>query len=196
MFQQNPFRMIGTFAPSSKFLAQAMIRPICSQSSQRILEVGAGTGAITKYLAKRMAHSSHLDVVEIVPAFARLLKLRYNKANIDIFCEDVLKLHNYDSYDVIISSLPFNSLPSSLTKALIEHLIKLAKDGASFSFFEYKGLSRLVSAFLNEDALVRYRETRHHIDQFIHEYQNDEAIVKINIPPALVHYLSIDKNGA
>lgn len=196
MFQQNPFRMIGSFAPSSKHLAQAMIKYLDPQRPQRILEVGAGTGAITKEIAQCIGKSHHVDVVEIFPSFAGLLKRRFRDyPNIEIHCQDILQLKCFDSYDIIFSSLPFNSLPAELTKALIEHLIMLAKDGAMLSFFEYKGLSQLVSYFLSKNALNQYKETRGYIDAFIGNYQIDQVNVKFNIPPALVHYLNIDKNG-
>lgn len=188
--------MIGSFAPSSKHLAQAMIKYLDPDRPQRILEVGAGTGAITKQIAQCIRKDHHVDVVEIFPSFARLLTRRFqNFSNIEIHCLDVLQLKNFESYDVIVSSLPFNSLPAPLTKALIEHLIKLAKDGAMLSFFEYKSLSQLVSYFLSENTLRQYKETRGFIDAFIDSYQIDEVNVKFNIPSALVHYLNIDKNG-
>ncbi len=196
MFQPNSFRMIGSFAPSSEQLAQAMIKYLDPTRPQRILEVGAGTGAITKQIVKKMGLGHRVDVVEIIPAFAGLLERRFGEhPQLRIHCQDILKFDNYDSYDLIVSSLPFNSLPASLTQALIEHLTKLAKDGAILSFFEYKGLSKLVSYFLSRKVLEKYQETRSFIDAFVNEYQASELVVKFNFPPALVHYLNINKGG-
>ncbi len=196
MFQQNPFRTIGSFAPSSEHLARAMVKFLDSDRPQRILEVGAGTGAITKQIAKHMGSAHHVDVVEIIPSFARMLEGRFGKhPNIAIHCLDILQFDNFDNYDLVISSLPFNSLPASLTNSLIEQLIKLAKNGATLSFFEYKSLSKLVSYFLSKKILEQYQETRSFIDAFLGQYQVDETLVKFNFPPALVHYLNIDKSG-
>ncbi|MGA8943791.1 MAG: phospholipid methyltransferase, partial [Thermoactinomyces sp.] len=48
-FVQSP-RQVGSIAPSSKFLAKKMLAPIDWKHASVIAELGAGTGALTKYI--------------------------------------------------------------------------------------------------------------------------------------------------
>jgi len=88
---ENHFRKIGAFAPSSTFLAAAMTKYVEEYAgAKRILEVGAGTGAITKSLIKRMSKDQHADIVEIYPKLSSLLSWRFgNYSSLSFYCTDI-----------------------------------------------------------------------------------------------------------
>ncbi len=190
----NYLRMIGTFAPSSSALAKAMTKLVDKKIPQTVLEVGAGTGAITKHLINQTSPQHKVDIVEIMPKLTRLLRMRFAKqAGLSIYGTDLLHFVSKHKYDVIISSLPFNSLHPILTKALIDQLLNLAKPGAYLAFFEYKSMQKFMPFFLPKSAFQQFTESRQIIHDFITRYQVDEQTVNFNMPPALVHYLYIDK---
>lgn len=189
------FRKIGALAPSSNFLAVAMTKYVeeyCDAKS--ILEVGAGTGAITKTLAKRMSRWQYADVVEIYPELSALLKWRFSHfAGINIHCSDILQFIPQVEYDVIISSLPLNAFTPSKTSAIIDRLVALAAQNAVVSFFEYKILQKFAPLFLAKNKLADFYESRRCIENFVNKFKFDEAVIRLNIPPAVVHYLRIKK---
>jgi phospholipid N-methyltransferase len=191
--KQNPLRMIGAFAPSTARLADAMTRFV-SPDIKNILEVGAGTGAITKSLVKKMIPSQTAEVVEIFPGLSRLLQMRFGQyPSIAIHCTDIMHFEAKAPYDLIISSLPFNAFLPDLTQAVIDRLIALAKPGAYFSFFEYKILQGMMPFVMPKTKLEQFYGSRAIIEQFIARYQFDEEVVNFNIPPAVVHHLRINK---
>jgi len=190
----NYLRTLGTLAPSSKSLAMAMTKLVDKNVAQTILEVGAGTGAITKHLLTRLGAEHKVDVVEIMPRLASILRRRFAKeASLNIHAIDLLKFDPDYKYDLIISSLPFNSLHSVLTKALIDKIIDLAKPGAHVVFFEYKIVQKFITFFLSKKVVEDFKNSRSIVVKFINSYQIEEQVVSCNIPPALVHYLCVNK---
>ncbi|MER6609740.1 translation initiation factor IF-2 [Streptomyces sp. NPDC000927] len=70
------FRTTGAVAPSSRRLAAALCASVAERAGQPldVLEVGAGTGPVTRFLLPLLAPGSSLDVVETNPRFAALLR--------------------------------------------------------------------------------------------------------------------------
>jgi phosphatidylethanolamine/phosphatidyl-N-methylethanolamine N-methyltransferase len=185
--------MIGAFAPSSKSLANEMLRFVGQKSRQRILEVGAGTGAITKHLIPKAGQAQRIDAVEIMQPLFAILKRRFaDSPHISLHNIDILDFKADDSYDIIISSLPFNSLPAEKVDEIIKKLISMANEGALLSFFEYKGLQRFMPFVASKDKLTNFTLSRRYIEKFISQYQVEETWVHLNFPPALVHHLRIE----
>jgi phosphatidylethanolamine/phosphatidyl-N-methylethanolamine N-methyltransferase len=104
---------VGAIVPSSRRLADAMAR--AAGGSQQLIELGAGTGAITAALCR-----IHLDVpltaVELDPRLAQLLRERFPMIEVraaaahEVLCEP----QRGSGAAVLVSSLPFRSLPPGL----------------------------------------------------------------------------------
>lgn len=193
--RRNPVRIIGAFAPSSGPLAEAMTRFV-NHDKQRILEVGAGTGAITKAIIKKMSPHHRADVVELIPQLATLLQKRFGHCDkVVISCSDILTYESKEgSYDLIISSLPFNAFSPDMTKAVIDRLVSLAQAGAILSFFEYRILHGIARFVLPKKRFTDFCQSRSLIEKFIDRFKFDEEVVNMNMPPAVVHYLRINKS--
>src|SRR5262249_17118157 len=69
------FHQTGAIAPSSRFLARAMTSNISAANGpMRVLEAGAGTGALTVAILGALAPGSRLDIYEVNPIFAAHLE--------------------------------------------------------------------------------------------------------------------------
>jgi len=191
----NPLRLIGAIAPSSRFLAHAMTRFIEEKPhAMNILEVGAGTGAITKTLVSKMHDGQRSDIVEIFPKLAILLSTRFaNQKTVFVHCSDIRDFESKVGYDLVICSLPFNAFLPHKTRVVLERLVGLSNQQAIMSFFEYKIIQRMAPIFLNRQRLEQFYRSRSLIDRFVARFKFDEQAINLNIPPAVVHYLSIDK---
>mgnify|MGYP001555623505 FL=1 len=77
----NSMKHIGAIAPSSKYLANNIIKYINFEDDQIILEFGCGNGAITKQILKQMPSSSRLISLEINDPFMK-------------HCQDNFKVYN------------------------------------------------------------------------------------------------------
>lgn len=117
--------LTGAVAPSSRFLASAMVR--ATGEVKHIVELGAGTGPVTKELRSRLPDAS-LIAVEMQPSLAQ--QLRNSFPGLDVrqnLAHEVLDGLDYTDPVAVVSSLPFRSLPKDMrevTVASIERLLR------------------------------------------------------------------------
>jgi len=104
---------VGAILPSSRQLAEAMARAACG--SQQLIELGAGTGAITAAL-RRHHPEVPLLAVELEPRLAQQLRERFPTVEVrTAAAHEVLREASCLSGEtVLVSSLPFRSLPPRL----------------------------------------------------------------------------------
>jgi SAM-dependent methyltransferase len=77
-----------------------VLRVFDLSSSARVLEVGGGCGAITRYLGETVAH---VDSVEPVPARARVARLRCRDlVNVDVYVGLVEDVPTTSTYDYVV----------------------------------------------------------------------------------------------
>lgn len=132
-FLKDP-RTIGTVAPSSPFLAKAMAAQLTPFPT--IVEIGAGTGAITRHLQKYP--NATLLIFEFHPHLLAQLKQKINHPNA-LFFHGPVHLHRKTlmqfshSPMAIVSCLPFKSLPSPIASQTEQlYLDLLAANPSSF----------------------------------------------------------------
>jgi phospholipid N-methyltransferase len=116
---------IASIAPSSRWLARAAVRNIDWQRTSALVELGAGTGPITRVIAARAHPGCRVVVVERDPDFARLLRARFPQdANFEIVWGDVRDLaailveRGFAAVDHVVSGLPVPSFTRELQQSL------------------------------------------------------------------------------
>src|SRR4051794_23632388 len=112
---------IASLAPSSPWLARATVRNVDWDRARTLVELGAGTGPITRVLAERAHPECKVVVLERDPDFARLLRERFSdRPNLDVVEGDVRDLEailadrGIRQVDYVISGLPVPSFPQDL----------------------------------------------------------------------------------
>jgi phosphatidylethanolamine/phosphatidyl-N-methylethanolamine N-methyltransferase len=116
---------IASLAPSSPWLSRTTVRNIDWDRARVLVELGAGTGPITRVLAEKARPECKVVVLERDPDFARLLKERFqSQANFDVIEGDVRDLaglladRGIARADYVISGLPVPSFPKDLQRDL------------------------------------------------------------------------------
>lgn len=109
---------VASVAPSSRALATAMCRHVADDRPQTIVELGAGTGAVTRVAIERMHPESRLLAVEIDADFAAVLAERCPRAEV-LRCDvrdltEALAERGVERVDVMLSGLPTPSLPRAV----------------------------------------------------------------------------------
>lgn len=134
-------RQIGALVPSSVVLANAMARQIDRANGGLVLELGAGTGAITRALLKRGVDEHRLVIIERDPSFCALLRRRFPGARVlQASAErlrETLAEHGIEELDTVISSLPLLSLPFTLQRRMLRQSFSLLPAGGRFIQFTY-----------------------------------------------------------
>jgi len=119
---------IASFAPSSRFLARMILKGIDYDRAKCIVDLGAGTGPITKELLKRVKPHTKLIVVELDPDFCQRLRARF--PGLDIVEGDAAQIdklladRGITEVDTIVSGLPLPSFPEELRTAILRSSAK------------------------------------------------------------------------
>ncbi len=194
------FGAIGAVLPSSRFLARAMTKPLKdgkpTEPSRRILEVGAGTGAITGEIVRRLRDGDRLDVVEINQRFGDLLKERLgsdwlNSPQVRIIHAPLEEVPGDACYDYIISCLPLNIFPSLQVRRVFAAFERLLAPEGTLTFFEYTWIRQLKSPFVNRRERRRLHRVGGIVGSYVRNYQFGCNHVLANVPPATVHHLQL-----
>lgn len=131
----------GAVSPSSPALARAMAEQVDPDCRGPVVELGPGTGVVTKALLNRGVAADRLIALEFNPDFCRMLHRRF----------DGVTIVNGDAYDLagaldghlevppsaIVSSLPLFTKPPKSRKALIDSALEILGPGGPFIQFTY-----------------------------------------------------------
>jgi len=203
-FREN-FHTTGSIAPSSRWLSQALARYVPGdRPGRRILEVGPGTGAVTRWIVPALAPSDRLDVVEMNAEFVAHLQRRlhdepvFRKAaeRIQIFHQGVEQQLRGTGYDAIVSGLPLNNFSSELVEKLLGVLVGLLAPGGTLSFFEYVAVRSAKQIVSRGSERRRLREISGHLDRLLSAHEFHRECVLRNVPPAWVHHVRVAAQGA
>jgi len=136
----NP-RAVGAACPSSRHLATAMARQIAQHKKNgKVVELGGGTGTVTRALLQQGITADHLSSVELSPALAKHLRERF--PHINVIEGDACKLKHLLGRDAkhvtaVISGLPLRSLPQSTVRAIMQQIQQILPKGGVFVQFTY-----------------------------------------------------------
>jgi len=171
------FRQTGAIVPSQRFLIEKMIAPVPESYSGRIIELGAGNGALTLRLAARCPEARIL-ACEINPALARVSRQNLDNAGINGRVQMVpdsaehllseMGRRGMDKAEFVLSGIPLGNLPGEQAFALIRAISRALAPGGMYVQFQYSLMDR---------KRIRTR------------FQNLRTVpVLLNIPPAVVYY--------
>lgn len=135
----NP-RAIGAACPSSPFLARAMAEQVDINSDGYVIELGGGTGMITRALLKHGVPPDKLITVEFSPQLAEHLRQEFPHIHVlegdagqldQLLGDDIKNIH------AIVSGLPLRSLPKQNVRAIKQQIYQLIGDNGLFVQFTY-----------------------------------------------------------
>jgi phosphatidylethanolamine/phosphatidyl-N-methylethanolamine N-methyltransferase len=151
-FLRNP-KEIGSILPSSPLLGKTMAGFVPDESERYIVELGPGTGPITKALVKAGFHEENMLCIEQSQKLVDHLHKRFPKLNVvqgdacDL-CE--LLGDKNGKVNAIVSSLPLKSIPGSIVEKIIDQMDNCLQDDGIIIQFTYdlrKKRSPLLSKF-------------------------------------------------
>jgi phospholipid N-methyltransferase len=131
---------IASLAPSSPWLARATVSNVDWDKARVIVELGAGTGPITKVLAERARPETRVVILERDPDFSAILRERFGpRPNFDVIEGDVRDLagmlldRGIERVDHIVSGLPVPSFPKDLQRDFFRVVHNILMPGGGYS---------------------------------------------------------------
>ena len=191
------FGTVGAIAPSSNFLAQAVVNPIRGRTKGPIavLEVGPGTGVFTAQLLKGLKEGDTFDIYELNPKFHQYLQKYIDQESIEtqkiscrLYNADIRQLNKSKKYDFIVSGLPFNNFDSKTADDILSVLMNQLTPNGIFTYFEYCLTNEFKRHFLKASERERMLMVGLSVKNFIQKHQFHSTKVWWNLPPAIVHY--------
>ena len=167
----------GGIVPSQRFLVERMIAPVPESYSGQIIELGAGTGALTLRLAARCP-AARILACEINPTLARTTRNHLaavglsDRVNVIAGSAETLLAGMIErgakKPEFVISGIPLGNLSAEETAALIDLIRNALAPGGWYIQFQHSLMDRkkIKASFRNIRAVP----------------------VFLNFPPAFVYY--------
>lgn len=152
---KNPLG-IAALSPSSRHLARAMIDQLPA-NTERVIELGGGTGVFTRALIDHGIGADHLMVVELNEALYQLLKQRFPDTK--VACGDARQLaelvrrENFaeaGDIDAVISGLGMLSMSRPVQREILGAVFDVLKATGCFIQFTYGPVSPVSRELLDE----------------------------------------------
>ena len=175
-FVKNPLK-VGAIAPSSADLAREMLANIKPDANNIVLELGVGTGAITKHLQNILPDEDSYLGIELDADLVKNLRRNYPYLQIKRGnAADAFKIHRKSGLGkvgFIICCLPFVSMPNEIGESILNEIALFMDDGCLFRTFQYAHGYYMPSAIkLREFMRRRYGKSKR------------SKIILKNVPPA------------
>ncbi len=189
---------VGSFIPTSRFAAHAMVSEMARRTGpRRILEVGPGTGPITAEIVRHMRPDDSLVLCELNGDFVAFLADRMatdptfaaRRSQITLQHANVQDLDADDRFDFIISAIPFVNCPPEVVESILAYYRTVLKPDGVLSFIEFAYLRavrlKMMSLDAREQAEAAIAVMARDVDS--HVFRRD--LVIRNVPPAWVRHL-------
>lgn len=134
---------VASVIPSSGALQRQLSSLNCIRQAETVVELGPGTGSTTHALLEGMQPSSRLLGVELVPEFVDHLR-RIPDRRFDVAAGSALQLqahlteHHMPPPDVIVSGIPFSTLPEGEGRQLVESIYSALTPGGQFIAYQLR----------------------------------------------------------
>lgn len=179
-FMRQP-TAIGAIAPSSHRLAEAVVAPLPRYGNPVVVELGPGTGAITRLIQSRLDGRGRHVALEINPRLAELISHRHPPVEVAqasaAQLTSVLAELAITDVDLIISALPWAALPETLRDVTLDGVSAVMASGGVFTAVGYTCVRGTTRALRFRQALAARFE----------EVVMGRTVMR-NLPPAFVYY--------
>lgn len=188
----------GSIMPSSRALGRALTRPVRGMAPPRkILEVGPGTGAVTRVLVDCLKPGDTLDIVEINAAFVDVINRRFAQESAfqrvreqtAVYNRPLQEMPGEAVYDFLISGIPLNNFARPLVEDIFASYRRLLKPTGTLSYFEYAGIRGMKRPFVGREERRRLDDIHEFLSGQIAAHQVGADTVLMNVPPAVARHL-------
>ena len=176
----SDWRATGAVAPSSRALARRVVDLAGVHDARCILELGPGLGPFTEAIQKQMPEGAKYLGLELNAVFAQRLRERFPVMRFEAVAAQEYDFSGFlkddESFDCIISGLPWTAFPESLQIAILDHALARLRPGGRMVTFAYAGFHLLPAGRHFAQLLASRSATL-----------TRSATVWGNVPPAFVY---------
>jgi len=137
-------KQVAYFFPSSSALIHAIAKKSELSKHKHIVELGPGTGGTTKGILSEMNHDAELCAVEINKDFVDFISKTIDDKRLTV-CHDaaqnlkeIIEKQGWENADLVISGMPFTTLPKHIAKEIIQSIYDNIKPGGMFVAYQLR----------------------------------------------------------
>lgn len=141
-FLRSPAR-VGSITPSSRFLEAAIVERADLHGARSVVELGPGTGGTTRALLRALPADAQLLAIELTPSFASAIasipdpRLLVHQGSAEDIRE-AIDLRGVRRPDVVVSGIPFSSMPRSTATRILEAIRAALAPGGVFVAYQLR----------------------------------------------------------
>lgn len=138
-FLHSP-RSIGSITPSSRFLVRAIVKSIPWNHTQTIVELGSGTGVVTRAINSRKQDKCQLILFEQEAHLQNHISKLFPHARIGTNAMNLLdELQGFkvDQVDCIVSCLPFANISKIEQQQILNQVEECLSPNGTFIAYQY-----------------------------------------------------------
>lgn len=159
-FLKHP-REVGSVIPSSRSLIRRIVRHGDVSSARVVVELGPGTGVVTKQMLRHMRPDARLIALEINPLYIKTLQRDIQDPRFSIHAgpateiQQALQTVGEHEVDLVVSGIPFSTLPKPEARRTLQRLNdRLSPDGR-FVAYQFRSEVRKLGEPILGPATVR-----------------------------------------
>lgn len=178
-FLRRP-QTVGSVIPSSRFLERRILKHANIGKNDTVVELGPGTGGTTHALLNELGPRGRLLSIEVEEEFVELLQeiddprlIPHHGSAVDI--ASTLAAHKLGEPDVVISGIPFSTMPTEIGKKIVRAIYDVLPPGKSFVAYQLRDrVAELATPVFGKPEV---------------------SLELINIPPMRVYKWTVDKKS-
>ncbi len=152
---------VASFIPSSRFLERRIIDCACIRQAGLVVELGPGTGGTSQAMLNAMGPQARLLSIEITPEFVEVLsrhpdpRMTAHLGSAEHVC-DILQQHRLGPPDVVVSGIPFSTMPTATGEQIIRSVWDCLPPGGIFVAYQVRDrVVQLGRKLLGEPELIK-----------------------------------------
>ena len=142
-FLERP-KEVGSIIPSSRWMERRITRTADLAHAKLAVELGPGTGGTTKALLKALPADARLLAIEINPGFCDLIESSIDDPRLIVHqgsaaeIPEALVKHDLGAPDVVLSGIPFSTMPRELGLAILRSVQTSLAPGGRFVAYQFR----------------------------------------------------------
>lgn len=142
-FIEKP-REVGSIIPSSRWMERRITRTADLASAELAIELGPGTGGTTRALLAALPPNARLLAIEINAGFCDLIRSSIDDPRLIVHqgsaaeIPEALAKHDLGAPDVVLSGIPFSTMPRELGLAILRSVRASLKPGGRFVAYQFR----------------------------------------------------------
>ena len=154
-------KSMGSVIPSSRALARAVTRAVAWRPGQTVVELGAGTGAISRGLMASGLPAEAVMMIELDRSLYEYLRDQFPDVRVvngdATRLLDILRQHGVEDVGTVISGLPMVTMPLEFQRAIVDQSFAALGDDGCMLQYSYSPVPPIRAKRLGVKAeLVRY----------------------------------------